>query len=1264
MVQPSMERIGAGDRLRDAGNLEEALLLYRALLDDPVMAATAHFKIGTVQARQGRPEEAAASYRHALALRPGYPEATNNLALMHMERAETEPAEALYRDLLAELPEYYEAHINLGNLLLDDGCLAEAQYHFRRAVTLRPESGLARDRLGSTLRNRGRLGEAMAELEQALVLAPDLFTAWNNLGTCHFALGHHALADAAFEKSLALQPEQSQAWHNRLMLANFRSLRREDVFARHRAWGEHVRLVSPDRAAGFPNCALFREGPLRIGFVSGDLRRHSVAYFLLGSIAAVDRRIFELHAYPTRATEDEMTARLRPLFSGWHRLAGLSDEEAADMIRSHGIDLLIDLSGHTNHNRLRMFVQRPAPIQITWLGYPNTTGLDAIDYRLTDAVADPPGESEAFHCEELVRLPRPFLCYAPPPEAPQVVPPPVQQNGFITFGSFNARVKLGEDCIMLWSRVLAAVPGSRLLLKSIHGADEQASREELVDCFSRQGIDPVRIEVLGPIDDVAGHLSAYGRVDVALDSLPYQGTTTTCEALWMGVPVISRLGDRHAGRVAATLLGSLGLVELVAADDDSFVALAMTLAGDRPRLEALRFGLRERMRASSLMDSVAMGEALGNLWRRMWRRYREGLPQLPSADEPAAETGDPACSPSEDPDLTALMGLVNLGAHADVERVARGILARRPGQALAMKALVFALIGQARFEEALPAARACVSLPPGDAENLNNLGIVESELMLWPEAVPHFQQAIALSPDDPELHKNLAAAHYRMQQWGEAIPILLRAIELHPGDYVDAVKLLAASLLNGRRHDEALTCFEELLKAEPDNLQALYFCIHARLNACCWDGLADMTGRLWEGFDRRPGLLDSPLMAVSIPGIDTRRQQAVAEHFSRFWLPSVMAGAPVALRRPAGTRLRVGYLSGDFRDHPVGYVLPRVIESHDRRRVETWGLSIGPDDGSETRRRLERAFEHFVDLEKLSVPATTEAIRALDLDILVDLSGWTSPNRAEALALRCAPVQAGWLGYAGSSGSRAMWDHLIADCTVVPDAEVGSYAERVARLPHAYLPVTPAVPGHLPPRAEEGLPAHGFVFCSFNSYYKLNPGVFDAWCAILRAVPDSVLWLPRASASIADRLRGEAEARGVSASRLVFARFCDRHEDHLARLPLADLALDPFPYNSHSTGCEILQAGVPMVALLGENFAARAGASLLHAAGMGELVVEDVDGYVVLATALALDPPRLAALRRRVEAAGRASSLVNMDDFARDLERLLFAMAEDALPPS
>lgn len=654
------ELLRCAEELRDRGELKAAestlLEMVERFPENPV----AWFKLGTVHEKQRDPRRAEAAYQRAIELRDVYPDAINNLALLAMRRSDYEYAEVLLRGLLGEHVDYVNAHINLGNTLLDTGRAVEAQYYFRRATLMDPASPVAHGQLGLALRSRGRNSEGIRSLLRAVELAPENHSAWNDLGTCYFEGGEHELADSAFARSLALNPDQKNAWHNWLFLANFMSLDRGEIYSRHVAYGRQMEKMHADPFSAAITFRPLAQRRLRIGLVSGDLRRHSVCYFIMAVLEPLRREGFDVYAYSTNSKEDALTETIKTRVKEWRSLVGLDDSEATEVVRRDRIDILFDLSGHTNHNRLELFYQRMAPLQVAWIGYPNTTGLPNIDYRITDSIADPVDDTDQYHTETLIRLQPPFLCFSTPGVDVPVVASPMIASAVVTFGSFNARVKIGDECIRLWSRVLHAVPGSRMMIKSSNGLEEDAAKESLRKRFVQLGIVGERIEIHGAMPDDRTHLELYGRVDICLDAYPYNGTTTTCEALWMGVPVITLAGDRHASRVGATLLSAVGLQNLVAKDPDQFIDIARQLALDAAKLDSLRRGMRQRLQASPLLDAPACAAKLAGALREVWQRHIEAAGCIPGGihltPDPERNFGAMRLASGTAPDGAPLLG--------------------------------------------------------------------------------------------------------------------------------------------------------------------------------------------------------------------------------------------------------------------------------------------------------------------------------------------------------------------------------------------------------------------------------------------------------------------------------------------------------------------------------------------------------------------------------------------------------------------------------
>jgi protein O-GlcNAc transferase len=554
-----------------------------------------------------------------------------------------------WKKLAAAHPDAPEL-VNLEGLLLlqlgdGPGAVAAA----KRAVELSPASAPALVNLGRAQAFSGDFGGALASYDRARELSPSWDEPWISApeacikrGWFHAALERCRAAEAALPNNAAVAWTKTHVLHfmghsdealesaGRAMLhnptaANLLSdyihytnyvfgAKPEWVLEEHRRFGKLMTRHYPWRgpAPGAPP----REGRRpRLGLISPDMRGHSVSFFVEPILRHYDRAALEVFVYFTRPPGDKVTDRLRGLADHWLDMRKMAPDAAAARIREDKLDVLVELAGHTKDNNLLVLQHRAAPVQATYLGYPNTTGMTAVNYRIVDSYTDPQG-AEALATEKLLRLDPCFICFQPPDQQGEPGPPPCVANGFVTFGSFNTLKKVSGPLMDVWARVLLAAPGSRLLLKT-HGLGEPAMQDEIVSRFARSGVTRERLELMGAVEDMAAHRDVYRRVDVGLDTFPYNGTTTTCEALWMGVPVVAMAGSMHAGRVGVSLLSNVGLPGLVSRDEDEYVRIAAGLAGDRVRLAELRAGLRQRLLASPLCDGPGFCRKLERAVREM-----------------------------------------------------------------------------------------------------------------------------------------------------------------------------------------------------------------------------------------------------------------------------------------------------------------------------------------------------------------------------------------------------------------------------------------------------------------------------------------------------------------------------------------------------------------------------------------------------------------------------------------------------------------------
>jgi len=607
-----------GNALRVRGRFDEAVASCRHAVELSPGNPEAQVNLGAALAAQGRLDEAIAAYRGALQIKPGLPEAHNNLGLALRRRGRPDEAMAAFQHALQLNPGYPNAHNNLGAALAGQGRLDEAVTAFHRALHLKPDHPEALNNLGNTLRERGQPDDAVAVIRRALELKPDYSDAHNNLGS---ALKDLCLLDealAAYRRAIQLEPEHASA-HSNLVFAlhlhpghNIRTIAEE----RHR-WNRQFshplkRFILPHPI----DPAVAR--PLRIGYVSPDFRDHVVGRNLLPLFRFHDRLNFEVLCYSGVAQPDQLTDEIRRHARQWRNAAGVEDETLAEMIRQDGVDILVDLTQHLAGNRLAVFARKPAPIQASFAGYPESTGLDAIEYRISDRHLEAGSANVGTGSKERVCLIDSFWCYDPCGEDVEVNGLPAGESGQITYGCLNNVCKVNEPVLGLWARVLGRVANSRLVLLSTVGSH----RQRILETLGSEGVEAHRVEFV-EYRPRREYLETYHRLDIVLDTAPYNGHTTSLDALWMGVPVVSLVGETPVSRAGVSQLTNLGLPELAAHSEEDYVRIAVELAGNLARLSELRSTLRSRMKASVLMDAPRFARNIEAAYRSMWEAWRQ-----------------------------------------------------------------------------------------------------------------------------------------------------------------------------------------------------------------------------------------------------------------------------------------------------------------------------------------------------------------------------------------------------------------------------------------------------------------------------------------------------------------------------------------------------------------------------------------------------------------------------------------------------------------
>lgn len=1236
---------------------------------------------GRLQEAQGQPQAAMGHYSAALAQDPDNVLLLYQLGTLQERLQRFDDAVRSYRAILRLEPSHAEVCERLVSVLVRMGRLDAAVEACGWALAIDPGSANAHHNLGVVLQEQGRWLEAHASYREALAIRPELDASREGAYACASLLGdwsrrsadQRALCDSVYGGGGAIRPfsllglEQSGVDHALLQL---RAGRRYAELTLGPVLADSVPM--PARAA-------VAQGRLRIGYLSADFHEHATMQLLRGVLAAHDHRQFKVHAYSYGLVKDGVTRQVQALCEAFRDLTGLSDADAARLIADDGIDLLIDLKGYTKGTRPAIQAQRPAPVCVAWLGYPGTLGHPALaDYIIGDAIVTPLAHAAHFS-ETLALLPH---CYQPndrqravgeAPSRTQVGLPP---EGLV-FCNFNQVAKFNPESFDVWCRLLTEVPGSVLWLLSTSPAAVANLQREA----QARGVAPSRLVFAPPVPP-STHLARLQLADLALDSFPYNSHTTGSDALWVGVPLVARMGNTFASRVAASLLHAVNLQELVTQDWDGYLALAKSLALDPPRLQALRRQLVETRAQLPLFDTERFTRDLERLYRRIWEQHGSGVRQpiilSGTGDEPGdalarasalvdqgnALTDAGISAQAEQCYLQALELAPNLArAHLNLGnlRLAMGdaqaaldgygqALSFHPAYAAAHYNMGNANARLQRPRAAMACYRQALALQPDFADAEVALGNTLDDLLQHEPAAQSYRRALQLQPGYAQVHANLAGVLRKLGQLDAAALSCRCALELDP-QLAEAHQVLGLVLQDLGQPEAAQRALRQAVAVRPDFGAALSRAFHGANQLCDWSQ-RDADTQALGGMLARGVAGIAPFDILSMEPADDQMallQRQASLRFAEHTL-SAYLGRVTAPTQP-GERLRIGYLSADFHDHATMHLLQGVLAAHDRSRYAIHAYSYGPTEDAVTR-RVAACCDVFRDLAASADDEAARAIASDGTDILVDLKGFTQHTRMALSAQRPAPVTVSWLGYPGTLGHPALADYIVGDPVVTPLEHAAHFSETLALMPHCYQPNDrQRVIGARPSREEEGLPASGFVFCSFNQSYKVTPGGLSVWCRLLHAVPGSVLWLLQSSPAASDNLRREAQAHGVAGDRLVFARVLSP-ERHLGRLQLADLALDTFPYNSHTTGSDALWAGVPLVTRMGDTFASRVAASMLHAVGLSELVTRDWEAYFALAKALANDPSRLVALRRKLLENRMNAPLFDTSGFTRDLERL------------
>jgi protein O-GlcNAc transferase len=607
-----------GSIFKEKGDIDKAIKYYKKCIQIDSSHPDTYNTLGVLFQCKKNLNEATIYFQHALQLNPHFDQPYNNLGLIFQKKKQLDTAIQYFQKALQLNPRYVKAYYNLGNALQEKGKLDEAIVFYQKVCDLDPDFLDVYEKLGTALHKTGAGDKAIECYHRALSVKSDWAGPYIGLGRVFRDQGKYREAEECFRRSIEITPNCFACYSNLLFQMLYTNEDSGTIFAEHLNFAKHCAGPLTSQIPSHTNNRS-TDRKLKIGYVSLDFRSHSVAYFFEPVLSAHDRERFETFCYSDVLYEDEITERIKARANIWRDVVEMSDEQTADLIRKDQIDILVDLSGLTSP-RILSFARKPAPVQVTWIGYPATTGISTIDYKIVDNVTDPSGIAEQFYTETLIRMPDCFLCYQSDRDGPGINQLPALESGHITFGSFNNFAKLSPQVFALWSEVLIKIPDAHLVMKAWSFSDKKA-RQHALEMFSKENVAAERITLLSYKQSSREHLSLYNMIDIGLDTFPYNGTTTTCEALWMGIPVITLAGNAHVSRVGMSLLSTVGLPEFVARTSDEFVDIAVNLAADLNKLNSLRERLRGMMQSSPLMNAKEFTVNLETCYRLIWDKW-------------------------------------------------------------------------------------------------------------------------------------------------------------------------------------------------------------------------------------------------------------------------------------------------------------------------------------------------------------------------------------------------------------------------------------------------------------------------------------------------------------------------------------------------------------------------------------------------------------------------------------------------------------------
>lgn len=1297
---------------QNAGDAFEAINCYGRVIALGGKSFEVYYNLAFALQTIGKEDEALANYAEAVRLNPNFAEAHNNLGNIFQKRDRLEDAQNSYERALAINPGLVQAQFNLGLVLKKRGALTQAVERFRAACQLAPGYTEAWNNLCDlllALKRKEEWLEAFVAFEKTAP-QPSSFLVLTGLASCRY-LGDFAREQRYLEQALDWQfgPDEMEMASRLLGMVQYFDVGQEQLL---RLYQRYNTLVSQSHSDDVPFLMprRTRGDKLRVGYLSPDFRTHVMGLLMSEVFRRHDGGRFEIYAYSLAEPvyDDAVTASFRALSHKFVPVARLNDQQAARLIAEDDLDILVDLGGHAAYARPAILAYKPARIQITHLGYHGALGLDTVDYKLTDAYADPQ-ENADFLVEDLLPMEGcifPFR-HVEPALDHSYSRAALGLDGKVVFGVFVNIMKLSPRCLSVWRTILDEIENGVLAFSPL----DKAEYPGFVRQLKAAGISEEKIVFIPSSKDESTGRARYYLVDIVLDTFPYGGGDTTLAALDMGVPVVTLVGKRHSERTSYSILKNLGVESTIAASEQNFVAIARRLATDRTFYEGVKNEIQAGLKDSLLVDmdgyvrhlegaylraaeekqlfSGAVGklsvEELRSLFQEALRLHQAN--QLPEAEKLYRQVleDQPGYAPA-----SYMLGML-LKAQGETEQ-ARSCFDQAvrlaPRYADAWAALGRLDSAEGRYAEAVDAFRHVLAIRPESVEILNDLGLALGHLGQTKEAIEILSRAVSARPSDANSHFNLGVAFQKLDLMNEAIAEYIRAIMLQP-EGADAYFNLGVALQDCGQRERAAGYYRRVLEFQPKNASA-YQALGEVLLA---DGKIDLWLENFQQFERHC----EPDLKLALYALETSQYLGATKKSERYLngllkgeyptrnLDDLLDGLSQLLflllyfdvdqrqmlnlyesynqalkqaypermvlpevRRPG--KIRLGYLSADLRNHVMGKMMYQAISRHDASRFEVYcySLSHAQDEWTD---RFVAASHKFVKLKALDDVAAAKLIAQDELDILVDLCSHTQGASPGILAMKPARVQITHIASAGTVGCDAIDFKLTDNFADVPDTQ-NSLIETLLPMQGCVYPYR-----HIPPardhdydRSRLGLPEDAVTLGAFVTLLKLSPRCLAIWRAVLERLPMAYLVFSPFSPEAQPYYLKRAREAGIDASRVVFIPAAADESINQARYSVIDISLDPFPYGGANGTLEALDMGVPVVTLCGKRHGERSSFSILKNLGVTETIAQSGQEYVEIVARLATDRPFHSEVRDKIQTGLAHSKLVDMDGHTRNLE--------------